>query len=114
MRDGRPWIAIGTPGGRTILQTTPQMLTNVIDFDMDIQQAVSAPRFSFIIPSLLAVEEDIPLSVRDELSAMGHSLYVEPELGNAHALTIEYDDQGGPVRFTGGADPRGEGAATGY
>jgi gamma-glutamyltranspeptidase/glutathione hydrolase len=114
MRDGRPWIAIGTPGGRTILQTTPQMLTNVIDFDMDIQQAVSAPRFSFIIPSLLAVEEDMPLSVRDELSAMGHSLYVEPELGNAHALTIEYDDQGGPVRFTGAADPRGEGAATGY
>jgi gamma-glutamyltranspeptidase/glutathione hydrolase len=113
MRDGRPWIAIGTPGGRTILQTTPQMLTNVIDFDMDIQQAVSAPRFSFIIPSLLAVEEDVPLSVRDELSAMGHSLYVEPELGNAHALTIEYDDQGRPVRFTGGADPRGEGAAIG-
>jgi gamma-glutamyltranspeptidase/glutathione hydrolase len=114
MRHGRPWMAIGTPGGRTILQTTPQMLTNVIDFDMDLQQAISAPRFSFIIPSLLAVEEGIPLSVRDELSAMGHSLYVEPELGNAHALTIEYGPEGEVVRFTGAADPRGEGAAIGY
>ncbi len=114
MRDGRPWMAIGTPGGRTILQTTPQMLANVIDFDMDIQQAVASPRFSLIIPNWLAVEEGIPLSVRSELEAMGHPVYVEPELGNAHALTIEYGSEGGPVRFAGAADPRGEGAAIGY
>jgi gamma-glutamyltranspeptidase/glutathione hydrolase len=114
MRDGRPWIAIGTPGGRTILQTTPQMLTNVIDFDMDIQRAITSPRFSLTIPNLLAVEEDIPLPVRSELQAMGHSIYFEPELGNAHALTIEYGPEGEPVRFTGAADPRGEGAAVGY
>jgi gamma-glutamyltranspeptidase/glutathione hydrolase len=114
LRDGRAWMAIGTPGGRTILQATPQMLTNVIDFDMDIQQAITSPRFSHIIPDLLAVEEGIPLSVRNELSAMGHTVYVEPELGNAHALTIEYDAEGNPVRFTGAADPRGEGAAIGY
>ncbi len=114
MREGRPWIAIGTPGGRTILQTTPQMLTNVIDFEMDIQQAIAAPRFSLIIPNWLAVEEGIPLSVRSELEAMGHPVYVEPELGNAHALTIEYGAEGEPVRFAGAADPRGEGAAIGY
>jgi gamma-glutamyltranspeptidase/glutathione hydrolase len=115
MRDGRPWIAIGTPGGRTILQTTPQMLTNVIDFDMDIQQAIAAPRFSFVIPDLLDVEEGIPISVRNELSAMGHNVYVDEQgLGNAYGLTIEYGPEGNPVRFTGGADPRGEGAAIGY
>jgi gamma-glutamyltranspeptidase/glutathione hydrolase len=114
MRDGRPWIALGTPGGRTILQITPQMLMNVIDFDMNIQRAISVPRFSFIIPDLLAVEKDMPLSVRDELSAMGHKIYEVPELGNAHALTIEYGPDGDPVRFTGGSDPRGEGAAIGY
>jgi gamma-glutamyltranspeptidase / glutathione hydrolase len=114
MRDGRPEIAIGTPGGRTILQTTPQMLNNVIDFDMDLQEAISSPRFSIVIPDLLLVEEGIPLSVRSELSAMGHNLYVEPEIGNAHGLTIEYGPDGTPVRFTGGADPRGEGAAIGY
>ena len=115
MRDGRPWMAIGTPGGRTILQTTPQMLMNVIDFDMDIQRAIGSPRFSLIIPDLLATEKGIPYGVREELQAMGHRVYVvESELGNAHALTIEYNAGGEPVRFAGGADPRGEGAATGY
>jgi gamma-glutamyltranspeptidase/glutathione hydrolase len=90
------------------------MLANVIDFDMDIQQAVASPRFSLMIPNWLAVEEDIPPSVRGELEAMGHPVYVEPELGNAHALTIEYNSGGEPVRFAGAADPRGEGAAIGY
>jgi gamma-glutamyltranspeptidase/glutathione hydrolase len=114
MRDGRPEMAIGTPGGRTILQTTPQMLNNFIDFDMDLQEAISSPRFSFVIPDLLLVEEGVPLSVHSELSAMGHNVYVEPEIGNANGLTIEYGPHGRPVRFTGGADPRGEGAAIGY
>ena len=114
MRDGRPEMAVGTPGGRTILQTTPQMLTNVIDFDMDVQEAISSPRFSFVIPELLLVEPGISASVRGELSAMGHNLFVEPEIGKAHGLTIEYGPDGTPVRFTGGADPRGEGAAIGY
>jgi gamma-glutamyltranspeptidase / glutathione hydrolase len=114
MRDGRPEVAIGTPGGRTILQTTPQVLTNIIDFDMDIQEAITSPRFSFVIPDLLLVEPGISASVRGELQAMGHPVYVEPELGNAHVLTIEYGPDGDPVRFTGGADPRGEGAAVGY
>src|SRR3712207_7461927 len=46
MSDGRPYIAIGTPGGRTIQQTTPQMLTNLIDFDMDLQQDRKSTRLN--------------------------------------------------------------------
>jgi gamma-glutamyltranspeptidase / glutathione hydrolase len=116
MSDGKPYVAIGTPGGRTIPQTTPQMLTNLIDFDMDIQQGISAPRISFAQPNALVVETGIPQPVRSELSARGHNVRVdELGLGNAHGLTIEeYDGQGRPVRFTGGSDPRGEGAAAGY
>jgi len=110
MRDGRPWVAIGTPGGHTILQTVPQMVMNIIDFDMNIQEAVSAPRISFVEPDVLAVEEGIPQPVRDELWALGYNVNVVPEtpflaLGNAHALTIEYDPEGEPIRFTGGVDP---------
>ena len=114
MRDGRPVMVLGTPGGRTILQTTPQMIMNVVDFDMNVQEAVSAPRFSFVIPDLLLVEDGVPASVRDELLAMGHKLYVEPELGNAHALTIEYGPDGNPTGVAGAADPRGEGDARGF
>ncbi len=115
MRDGRPVIALGTPGGRTIPQTTTQMITNIEAFDLDVQQAISAPRFSFIIPDLLGVEPGIPTNVQAELEALGHDVYVdEYGFGNAHGLAIEYDREGIPNRFTGGADPRGEGQAEGF
>jgi gamma-glutamyltranspeptidase/glutathione hydrolase len=114
LRDGRPIVALGTPGGRTIPQTTTQMITNIEAFGMDVQQAISAPRFSFVIPDLLGVEPQIPTDVRAELEALGHNVYVDEfGFGNAHGLAIEYGREGKPNRFTGGADPRGEGAATG-
>lgn len=114
MSEGRPWVALGTPGGFTILQTTPQMLINLIDFDMNIQQAIAAPRISFVEPDVLAVDGSLPASVRDELLIRGHNVQVDRHwLGNAHGLTIEYDSEGKPVRFMGGSDPRGEGVAAG-
>ncbi|MFQ5631879.1 MAG: gamma-glutamyltransferase, partial [bacterium] len=114
LRDGKPWVAIGTPGGHTIGQTVPQMVMNLIDFDMDIQQAIAAPRISFIEPDLMAVEDRIPEIVRDELTTLGHKIRAVQRLGNAHGLAIAYDKTGKPVRFTGGADPRGQGKAMGY
>jgi gamma-glutamyltranspeptidase/glutathione hydrolase len=114
MRDGRPWVAIGTPGGHTIGQTVPQMLMNLIDFHMDIAQAIAAPRISFVEPDLIAVEDGIPEAVRRELEAMGHRIQVTRGLGNGTGLTIEYDKSGRAVRFTGAADPRGQGRAVGY
>ena len=114
MREGKPWVAIGTPGGHTIGQTVPQMLLNMLYFQMDVQQAIAAARISFIEPDVIAVEDEISQSVRQELAAMGHNIRVGEKLGNAHGLTIEYDADGKPSRFTGGSDPRGEGAAMGY
>ena len=90
------------------------MLANMIDFDMDMQDALSAPRMSFVIPDILAVEEGISQPVRDDLLARGHNVRpATAALGNAHALAIEYDERGNPDRFTGGADPRGVGSAEG-
>jgi gamma-glutamyltranspeptidase/glutathione hydrolase len=114
MRDGRPWVAIGTPGGHTIGQTVPQMVMNLIDFRMDVLQAISAPRISFAEPDNLLVEDRIPEAVRKELEARGHKIRVVPSLGNAHGLTIEYDAAGRVSRLTGAADPRGTGKAAGY
>jgi gamma-glutamyltranspeptidase/glutathione hydrolase len=114
MRNGRPWIALGTPGGHTIDQTVPQMVMNLLDFGMDIRQAIAAPRISFVEPDVLAVEDRIPESVRAELAARGHKIRAVKGLGNAHGLMVEYDSTGRPVRFTGAADPRGNGLAAGY
>lgn len=44
LKDGKPFMVIGTPGGTTIITTVMQVICNVIDFDMNIQQAVDAPR----------------------------------------------------------------------
>jgi gamma-glutamyltranspeptidase/glutathione hydrolase len=112
LRDGKPWIAIGSPGGHTIVQTVPQMVINMIDFRMDVQQAIAAPRLSFIEPDLTAVDDRVPGVVTAELVRLGHKVAVR-RLGNAHGLAIEYDKEGHPERFTGGADPRGEGKAMG-
>src|SRR5207248_7726750 len=100
LRDGKPWIAVGSPGGHTIVQTVPQMVMNLIDFGMDVQQALAAPRLSFVEPDAIGVEEGVPEGVRKELAARGHNVRVM-RLGNAHGLTVEYDKQGRPERFTG-------------
>ena len=116
-REGRPWAALGTPGGHTIGQTVPQMVMNLVDFGMDIQEALAAARASFIEPDKIAVEEDIGVKVIEGLKARGHDLIVVPRpggLGNAHGLTIEYGKDGKPARFFGASDPRGQGLAKGY
>lgn len=114
LRDGRPWIVIGTPGGHTIGQTVPQIVMNVLDFGMDIQAAIAAPRVSFVEPDQLVLEDRVPEDVAAALTRRGHNVERRSRIGNAHGLTVEYDAIGRPVRFTGGADPRGSGLAKGY
>ena len=113
LKDGRPWLAIGTPGGHTISQTVPQMVLNVLAHGMHVQAAIAAPRISFAEPDRLLVESGVDAEVRAELLRRGHQVDVVRGIGNAHGLTIEYDSTGKPVRFLGAADPRGAGLALG-
>ena len=110
-REGKPWVALGTPGGHTIGQTVPQMVMNLIDFGMSLDEALAAPRISFIEPDRIAVEFGIAAETLEALRKMGHSVEEGGRLGNAHALLIEYDAGGKPSRFIGVADPRGGGLA---
>ncbi|MDH4107977.1 MAG: gamma-glutamyltransferase [Gammaproteobacteria bacterium] len=110
-RDGRPVIAIGTPGGHTITQAIAQMIMNMLDHGMSVNDAIAAPRIAFLEPNTLIVEEAIPQAIRDRLAAMGHQLQVGT-IGNANGLAIEYGEDGSP-RFTGATDPRGAGLASG-
>lgn len=114
MKDGKPWAALGTPGGHSIGQTVPQMVMNLIDFKMTIYDAIAAPRISFYEPETIDVEEGVGQAVIKALGKLGHKVYVIKKpggLGNAHGLTIEYGPDGKPSRFTGAADPRGSGGA---
>jgi gamma-glutamyltranspeptidase/glutathione hydrolase len=114
VRDGKPWAALGTPGGHTIGQTVPQMVMNLIDFQMDIREAIAAPRVSFSEPDRIRLEEGISPEVIEKLRGLGHNIELLPKprgLGIAHGLTIVYGKDGKPVKFFGAADPRGSGLA---
>lgn len=111
-RDGRPVVAIGTPGGHTITQAVSQMIMNLLDFEMGVADAISAPRIAFLEPNTLIVEAAIPEEIRNQLAKMGHQIQVR-NIGNANGLAIEYLDDGS-VRFTGASDPRGAGLAQGF
>jgi gamma-glutamyltranspeptidase/glutathione hydrolase len=90
------------------------MVMNLIDFGMNIQEAIAAPFISFFEPDQLLVEKRIPQQIQDELAKSGHRIRAVDGLTNAHGISLEYDAQGRPVRFYGGSDPRGEGLAAGY
>lgn len=109
-KGGRFFMSAGAPGGSTIITTVLQTIIHVVDFDMDAQAAVAAPRIHHQWqPDVTRVERfglDEPTA--RALSARGHILQVvERGWGNAMCIV----EQGGVL--TGGADPRGEGEARG-
>lgn len=113
-RDGRFVLSIGTPGSFGILQTTPQMILNHLEFGMDIQEAIEAPRVRAYRDRLLDVEARIPEATRAALAARGHQVHVLDEhggwswvVGGAHGITR--DPESGAL--AGGADPRRDGYA---
>ncbi len=111
---GMPFAAIGTPGSHGILQTTVQMLLNLIEHGMNIQGAIEAPRVRLINPGThVAVEGRIPAPVRTALEARGHEVEVLPPwtaiVGGGQGIAFEPDEGS----FMGGADSRRDGYAIG-
>ena len=114
LRDGRFLLSMGTPGGYGIHQTTTQMLVNVLDFGMNVQQAVDSPRFKCSPGREIEMEERFPRPVRAALAARGHDVKVVDAwwmgVGGAHAIRYDADQR----VFQGGADPRRDGHAAGW
>jgi gamma-glutamyltranspeptidase/glutathione hydrolase len=109
--DGTFLLSIGTPGSYGILQTTPQMLLNVVEFGMTVQEAIEAPRVRVYRDRLVDVEGRIPAAVRDGLAARGHQVNVIEDwswvVGGGQG--IRRDPESGALQ--GGADPRRDGYA---
>lgn len=119
MKDGKPAIAYGTMGGEGQSQTQAAMLTRMIDFGYDVQQAIEAPRWLFgrtwgMESSDLWMESDIPDNVLRELTARGQPVKLVGRRDSivGHAQAIRWNADTG--FYEGGADPRGDGCATGY
>jgi gamma-glutamyltranspeptidase/glutathione hydrolase len=112
--DGSLWFAVGSPGGPTIINTVLQVITNIVDYDMNIQQAIDAPRIHHQwLPDELAYEPfGLSADTRRALESRGHKLVNKPRyMGDAEGIMIE--EKTG-VRL-GASDPRGsDSAAVGY
>ncbi|MEC9378647.1 MAG: gamma-glutamyltransferase [Candidatus Latescibacterota bacterium] len=107
-------MLIGTPGSYGILQTTPQMIMNVLDHDMNIQAAIEAPRVKKSHGFAADVETRIQDEVLRGLERRGHELnrIGDWSAGVGGGQGIWIDPASGA--FTGGADPRRDGYALGW
>lgn len=100
-QDGKNFLITGSPGGSRIITTTLQVLMNVIDHDMNIQSAVSAPRLHHQwLPDELRIEAGFSPDTLELLEGKGHTISQESAMGAAQSIVIE------DGRFYGGADPR--------
>ena len=120
-RDGRPWLAGGTPGGDQQTQWNAQVLTAILDHGMSLQDALEAPRwFSFPgtdpatleQPAVLRVERRVPEATREELARRGHAIEtLGPWSGGGAVQLVQLDHAAGTLR--GASDPRAGGLALG-
>ena len=119
LKDGKPFMAIGTPGSNGIWQRLVQVIANIVDFGMDVQRAVTEPRMKYgghaesgtEIRPVFDVEDRIPADTMDALRKSGYEVNsVKDDYGRVHAIVID------PLTMfrLGGADPRESGYAVGW
>lgn len=118
MKDGRPWMITGSPGGDDQIPRTVQTLLNMVEFGMNVQQAIEAPRWStrsfassvfphrMSNPGHLSVESRVPEAVQKALLAKGHKLQASGAWSLGSNAAIVLDPKTGVL--SAGADPRVE------
>jgi gamma-glutamyltranspeptidase len=123
-KDGELWAVFGTPGGDNQVQVNLQVLTSMIDFGFDAQQAAEAPRwkseapgqeanYPHDAPDALTMEGRFPASVRDDLAGRGHNVVTVGDLDGPCSIEIIRRDPSNGM-LMGGSDPRRDGWALAY
>ena len=110
LKNKKPFLILGTPGGSTIITTVFQNILNVVVHDMSIKKAVDAPRFhSQWLPDQTDYEKNsLSKKTITKLKKLGHKLELRGYIGEANGIMIDND------LYWGGADKRGENSAAGY
>jgi gamma-glutamyltranspeptidase / glutathione hydrolase len=110
LKDGKPFLVTGSPGGSRIITTVLQVIVDVIDHHLGIDDAVALPRLHHQwLPDEVAVEPGMPAATLQRLAVLGHTLRISapPTSANSIAATA--------AGWAGAADPRTRGAlAAGY
>ncbi|WP_413152155.1 gamma-glutamyltransferase [Amaricoccus sp. W119] len=108
-QDGAVWLVTGSPGGARIITTVLQVIMNMIDHDMNVAEASTAPRIHHQwLPDQLRVEEGISLDTQRALLAKGHVLSLEEVMGSTQSVSRNPETG----FLLGASDPRRAGAAT--
>ncbi len=113
LKNGRPFLILGSSGASRTISTLALIISSVIDFNMDIQQALDAPRFHYE-DDKIQLETRIESEAIDRLKALGHQVNLKtdfhPYFGIVHGILID------PISGAsyGGADLRGEGKAEAF
>jgi gamma-glutamyltranspeptidase/glutathione hydrolase len=116
LKDGQPWLCYGVMGGDMQAQGHIQVGVNMIDFGMNVQEAIEAPRYRIMGGKTVRLERAIASPVRQVLTAMGHDIVPldavppGPQYGGGQAILIDHER--GVLH--GGSDPRKDGCAIGY
>ena len=113
LKNGKPFLSLGSPGATRIITALPQILMNVIDHNMNLQEAINAPRIHCMTGEIF-MESRVPKEVQQALINKGHKLTVRGEMdlyfGGAQGVMI--DPKTGTLY--GAGDPRRDGMARGY
>jgi gamma-glutamyltranspeptidase/glutathione hydrolase len=108
-RDGKFYLALGSPGGPTIINTVLQVIVNVIDFKMNLQRAVDWPRIHHQwLPDELRMEPGFSPDTIELLKARGHNIKMVASQGEVAAILSD------GKMLQGAADGRTEGTAKGF
>jgi gamma-glutamyltranspeptidase/glutathione hydrolase len=116
LRNGQLWLSFGVMGGFMQPQGHLQVLTNMVDYGMNPQTALDAPRFRVDERGgiTVAIETGVPQNTRKSLAAMGHDVHSEttfsPGFGSGDIIARDYDTG----VLCGASDPRKDGCAVGY
>lgn len=112
LKDKKPVIVVGTPGGTTIPTSVFQTLVNLIEFKLSAEDAVNKPKFHHQwLPDIIEVEKGFDPNTTAALKGMGYNITNRGEIGRVELITISY---GANRKITAIADKRGDDAASGY
>jgi gamma-glutamyltranspeptidase/glutathione hydrolase len=110
LKDRKPFIVVGTPGGTTITTSVFQSIVNIVDFDMSAKDAVDKPKFHHQwLPDIVTVENGFSESTAKQLEAMGYKLQETGGIGRTELIKILPDGT-----REAAADIRGDDSASGY
>ena len=110
MRDGRCEMSFGVMGSHYQPMGHAHVISNMVDYGMDVQQAIDAPRV-FFTGERTEIERGIPAATLEGLKARGHEVHVAPlPWGGGQAIQIDWERG----VLIGGSDPRKDGCAIGY